>query len=60
MSDQKNEPTQDGDDHLLDHQYDGIQEFDNPMPRWWVWMYFLVLPRLCLPLLGRKRRLRGG
>jgi len=20
----------------LDHEYDGIQEYDNPMPRWWV------------------------
>ncbi len=28
------------DDALLDHEYDGIQEFDNPMPRWWTRMYW--------------------
>ena len=22
-------------DHLMDHEYDGIQEFDNPTPGWW-------------------------
>lgn len=27
-------------DILLDHAYDGIQEYDNPMPRWWVWMFW--------------------
>jgi cytochrome c oxidase cbb3-type subunit 3 len=23
------------DDRLLDHSYDGIQEYDNPLPGWW-------------------------
>ncbi len=27
-------------DRLLDHSYDGILEYDNPMPRWWVWIFW--------------------
>lgn len=25
---------------LLDHAYDGIHEYDNPMPRWWVNLFW--------------------
>ena len=24
---------------LLDHEYDGIQELNNKLPRWWVWLF---------------------
>ncbi len=30
-------------DKLLDHSYDGIQEYDNPMPRWWVWIFWATV-----------------
>jgi cytochrome c oxidase cbb3-type subunit 3 len=26
---------------LLDHEYDGIREYDNPMPGWWVTVFWL-------------------
>ncbi|MFI5312173.1 MAG: cbb3-type cytochrome c oxidase N-terminal domain-containing protein [Gemmatimonadales bacterium] len=36
--------TKTGDDRpLMDHQYDGIQEYDNPMPRWWVWLFVVTI-----------------
>jgi cytochrome c oxidase cbb3-type subunit 3 len=30
-------------DHLLDHAYDGIQEYDNPLPRWWLALFWLTI-----------------
>jgi cytochrome c oxidase cbb3-type subunit 3 len=30
-------------DRLLDHEYDGIQEYDNPMPRWWIATFWITI-----------------
>lgn len=43
MSDQKNsdengmDPTNDA--PILPHDYDGIQEYDNPLPSWWLYLF---------------------
>ena len=37
MSNDPNEPL------LLDHEYDGIQELDNNLPRWWVWLFYITI-----------------
>jgi len=30
-------------DELLDHEYDGIQEYDNPLPGWWVTLFWITI-----------------
>jgi len=30
-------------EHLLDHSYDGIQEYDNPLPRWWLAIFWITI-----------------
>ncbi|MCA9546806.1 MAG: c-type cytochrome [Myxococcales bacterium] len=27
-------------DKVLDHDFDGIQEYDNPLPRWWLMLFY--------------------
>ena len=43
MSDQVTDPNTlpEGapDDPLTGHDYDGIQEYDNPLPGWWRWIF---------------------
>ena len=36
--------TSPGDDApILDHEYDGIREYDNPMPRWWLLLFAVTI-----------------
>lgn len=30
-------------DRLLDHDYDGIQEYDNDLPRWWLSLFIVTV-----------------
>jgi len=36
-------PPEKKDPLLLDHDYDGIQELDNPLPRWWLWLFYISI-----------------
>ena len=29
--------------HTVGHEWDGIEELDNPLPRWWVWAFYLTI-----------------
>jgi cytochrome c oxidase cbb3-type subunit III len=31
------------DSNLIEHNYDGIQEYDNPLPRWWVLLFYATI-----------------
>lgn len=34
----------DADDRIIaGHKYDGIREYDNPMPGWWIWLFVLTV-----------------
>jgi cytochrome c oxidase cbb3-type subunit 3 len=31
------------DERLIAHEYDGIQEYDNPLPAWWFYMFVITI-----------------
>jgi len=47
-------------DPLLDHNYDGIQEFDNPMPKWWLWIFYATIAYAALYALNFVPGLGAG
>lgn len=34
---------QENDPETTGHEWDGIKEFNNPLPRWWVWVFYLTI-----------------
>jgi len=36
-------PRQKGDPETTGHVWDGIEEFNNPLPRWWLWTFYLTI-----------------
>ena len=39
-------------DELLDHDADGILEFDNDLPRWWLYGFYVTIAFAALYLLN--------
>ncbi|MGV6859685.1 MAG: cytochrome-c oxidase, cbb3-type subunit III [bacterium] len=32
-----------GEGDVTGHSWDGLQEFNNPLPRWWLWLFYLTM-----------------
>jgi len=43
MSEEKKIVNEQEDKHLMDHDYDGIKELDNPPPRWIMLMFYITI-----------------
>jgi cytochrome c oxidase cbb3-type subunit 3 len=53
MPDEKQVPSGPYDDQIIEgHKYDGISEYDNPMPGWWVGLFYLSIVASVVYVLG--------
>ncbi|ROT97771.1 cytochrome-c oxidase, cbb3-type subunit III [Histidinibacterium lentulum] len=44
MSDQHKDPNKDPNiPDTTGHSWDGIEEYDNPLPRWWLWIFYATI-----------------
>src|SRR6056300_1494205 len=60
----RSEPFKEETEQTVGHEFDGIEEYDNPLPRWWYWMFVMTvvfaLAYLALyPGLGNYKGLLG-
>ena len=39
----KSDMTDSGENNLMEHSYDGIQEYNNPMPSWWIKLFYITI-----------------
>jgi len=39
----KSEKQEFSDSGTTGHEWDGIQEYNNPLPRWWLWVFYLCI-----------------
>ena len=43
MSSPSNQKSDTSTNRLRDHEYDGIREYDNSLPKWWIWLFGLTI-----------------
>lgn len=43
INEDKAPEAQDGDIETTGHSWDGIEEFNHPLPRWWLWTFYLCI-----------------
>ncbi|SLN46615.1 Cbb3-type cytochrome c oxidase subunit CcoP [Roseivivax jejudonensis] len=43
MADHKHDKTRNAEPETTGHEWDGIQEYNNPLPRWWLWTFYATI-----------------
>ncbi len=43
MTDKKSDPAEGAGPQSMGHEWDGIEELNNPLPRWWLWTFYATI-----------------